>query len=79
MKILKGETLFDKEGLHILNSKGIAIKAEQDIECEILPEHLDRVVTVLIRNRLERGLDAEGNPLPQTTEQQITPEQEKQE
>lgn len=63
MKILKGEHLFNKDGLHILDSKGIAIVADQDTECEISPEHLDRVQKIVIENRLAKGLDADGNEI----------------
>jgi hypothetical protein len=63
MKIRKGEELFNEQGLHILNSKGIAIVAEQDTECDILPEHLDRVKQIIVSNRLAKGLDEEGNEI----------------
>jgi hypothetical protein len=63
MKILKGEELFNELGLHILDSKGIAIIAEEDIECDILPEHLDRVMEIVISNRLAKGLDKDGNEI----------------
>lgn len=63
MKILKGEELFNKDGLHILDAKGIAMKAEEDTECEILPEHLDRVKSIVIANRLAKGLDENGNEI----------------
>ena len=63
MKILKGEHLFNKEGLHILDSKGIAVVAGQDTECDILPEHLDRVKQIVVNNRLAKGLDEDGNEI----------------
>lgn len=63
MKILKGEHLFNKEGLHVLNAKGIAMKAEEDTECEILPEHLERVRSIVIASRLAKGLDEQGNEI----------------
>lgn len=63
MKILKGEELFNEQGLHILDDKGVAIKADQDTECNILPEYLDRVKQIVVSNRLAKGLDEEGNEI----------------
>ena len=63
MKILKGEELFNQDGLHILDAKGIAIKAEEDTECEIHPDHLERVRSIVIAKRLAKGLDEQGNEI----------------
>jgi hypothetical protein len=79
MKILKGEYLFSKEGLHILDSKGIAILAEEDTECEILPEHIERVRHIVIGSRLIRGLDEDGNEIKVEEPIQEQPEQEESE
>lgn len=70
MKILKGEHLFSKDGLHILDDKGIAIRAEQDTECEILPEQLDRVKQIVFNDRLAKGLDENGNEIKKEQPQQ---------
>lgn len=63
MKILKGEELFNKDGLHIIDTRGIAIKADQDTECEISSEHVERVRSIVSANRLAKGLDEEGNEI----------------
>jgi len=68
MKILKGENLFSKFGTHVLDEKGIAIQASEDTECNILPEHLDRVKFIVEQNRKKRGLDAEGHPIVEDPE-----------
>jgi len=80
MKILKDEHLFDKNGLHILDDKGIATRATEDVECEVDEQHLERVKAIVIKDRAHRGLDAEGNALVEelletVSEQQITEEQ----
>lgn len=69
MKILKGEYLFDKNGLHVLDDKGIAIAAEEDIECEIDVQHLERVKAIVTKSRADRGLDEEGNPVPEKSDE----------
>jgi hypothetical protein len=63
MKILKGEELFNQDGLHILDERGFAICAEQDIDCNIASEHLARVSQIVIANRLAKGLDEDGNEI----------------
>jgi hypothetical protein len=71
MKILKGEYLFSEQGTHICDENGFALIAEEDTECHILPEHLERVQALVIEDRVLRGLDAEGNPIPEEVEEAI--------
>ena len=57
IKIRKNEALFSQEGLHILDEKGIAVLAQEDIECDIAEEHFERVKQIVIAQRLRYGLD----------------------
>lgn len=73
IKILKGEELFSKQGTHICDSNGIAIVAIEDTECEI-DDRIETVKNILKQKRLDRGLDEDGNPIPQqeqNTDQEI--------
>jgi len=67
MKILKGEHLFSALGTHICDAKGVAIKATEDVECDIIPEHFDRVKSIIETERSIKGLDAEGKPIIEVT------------
>lgn len=64
IKILKGEELFSKEGTHICDGNGIAIVATEDTECEV-NDRIDIVKNILKQKRLDRGLDEDGNPVPE--------------
>ena len=61
VKILAGEYLFSEQGVHICNDLGFATKADADVEVEVSDEKVDHVKTLLAIDRLNRGLDAEGN------------------
>ena len=61
IKIRKNEALFSQEGLHILDEKGIAILAQEDTECDIAEEHVERVKQIVIAQRLRYGLDENGD------------------
>jgi hypothetical protein len=65
IKILKGEYLFSENGTHICDNLGFAKIADEDVECEINEEHFDRVQDLITSDRLFRGLDAEGNKIPE--------------
>ncbi len=73
IKILKGEELFSKQGTHICDSKGIALVATEDTECEV-DDRIDMVKSILKQKRLDRNLDEEGNPI--VAKEEKTPEQE---
>lgn len=80
MKILKDEYLFDSNGLHILDDRGIATRATEDVECEVDEQHLERVIAIVIKDRARRGLDANGDiiieeSLETVSEHQIPEEQ----
>lgn len=64
IKILKGEELFSREGTHICDNNGIAIVATEDTEFEV-EERIDIVKNILKQKRLDRGLDEDGNPIPE--------------
>lgn len=68
IKILKDEYLFSEQGAHVLDARGIAIRASDDIEVEVLDEHVERVKDILTQGRLIRGLDADGIPIPEPSE-----------
>jgi hypothetical protein len=53
MKILikKGEYLFNQNGHHVLDSKGFAIKASEDTECEVNEEASGKVLNILNESR----------------------------
>ena len=63
VKILVGEYLFNEQGLHVCDNLGFATKAEVDIEVEISEDKADHVKYLLSIDRLNRGLDATGNPV----------------
>ena len=64
IKILKDEYLFSEQGTHVCDAQGFAIKASEDVECEVSDEHAERIKELLKAERLNRGLDEEGNPIP---------------
>lgn len=53
MKILikKDEYLFTANGLHIIDEKGFAVKANEDVEIEIAEEYFEKVVALLEAER----------------------------
>lgn len=61
VKILAGEYLFSEQGVHVCNDLGFATKADADVEVEIADDKADQVKALLVIDRLNRGLDAEGN------------------
>jgi hypothetical protein len=65
IKILKGEHLFLKNGTHICDEKGIAQRAQEDVECDISFSHTARVKEIIKADRLNRGLDENGIPIPE--------------
>jgi hypothetical protein len=65
IKILKGEYLFSPQGTHVCDEKGFATIAEVDTECNIDEEHYQRVRDVVVADREFRGLDSEGNVIPE--------------
>ena len=62
IRILPGEFLFSTSGTHVLDARGIAIRAEVDTDCEIDAEHYNRVLNIVTSGRLARGLDESGQP-----------------
>lgn len=64
IKILKDEYLFSEQGTHVCDEHGFAIKASENVECEVNEEHAERVKALLKENRLNAGLDEEGNLIP---------------
>ena len=61
IKILAGEYLFDEQGHHVLDDRGFALKADAEVDVEILDGKSEQVKTLLIADRVNRGLDADGN------------------
>lgn len=80
IKILKDEYLFSEQGTHVCDKHGFAIKASEDVECEVNEEHAERVKALLKASRLNAGLDEEGNPIPASEpvviEQPVAPVEE---
>mgnify|MGYP003329526729 CR=1 FL=1 len=64
IKILAGEYLISEQGTHICDSNGFAMRAEEDTECEI-KERVDVVLEIIKNDRLNHGLDENGNPIPE--------------
>jgi len=63
IKILKGENLFDDNGLHICDKNGFALVANED--CEIDVTHRVEIVNQILKDsRALRGLDENGVPFP---------------
>jgi hypothetical protein len=74
IKILKDEYLFNEKGTHICDSNGVAIKASEDIECDV-NERSEIVLELLRLDRENRGLDIEGRPiLPEQIEPPVIEE-----
>jgi hypothetical protein len=67
VKILAGEYLFDEQGLHVLDDRGFALKADAEVEVEVSDSKADQVKALLIADRANRGLDAEGLVIVQET------------
>lgn len=65
IKIFKDEHLFSEQGLHICDARGFATTAAEDTECEVSDEHAERVLNIIAADRKRRGLDENGNPLPE--------------
>jgi hypothetical protein len=63
IKILKDEYLFNEQGTHVCDSNGVAIKALNDIECDV-NEKLEIVLELIRQDRENRGLDMNGDPFP---------------
>jgi|688.fasta_scaffold1680034_1 hypothetical protein len=78
VKILAGEYLFDKQGLHILDGRGFATKAAAEVEVEVLDEKYTHVRALLAADRGNRGLDVEGNPILSTDLESPTQTEESQ-
>ncbi len=62
IKILKGEQIFSEHGTHVCDDNGFAIIASQDMECEV-NNRIETVIEILKEQRAIRGLDQDGNPL----------------
>jgi hypothetical protein len=60
VKILAGEYLFSEQGLHVLDDRGFALKADTEIEVEVSDSKADQVKALIVADRANRGLDAEG-------------------
>jgi hypothetical protein len=67
VKILAGEYLFDEQGLHVLDDRGFALKADAEVEVEVSDSKADQVKALLVSDRANRGLDAEGLVIVQET------------
>jgi hypothetical protein len=61
IKILTGEYIFNKRGTHVLDERGFAVKAQAEIEVEVSDDKADQIKALLVADRANRGLDAEGN------------------
>ena len=61
MKILikQGECLWSEIGTHVIDEKGFAKTADQDVEVDILPEHYDRVLSIVEAERAVKALPVE--------------------
>jgi hypothetical protein len=73
--ILKDEYILNNKGHHICDDRGFAIKAEEDIECEVEDSFFSAVQDRIIEERAIRGLDADGNPIPVEEEPQEEPQE----
>lgn len=51
IQLLTNEYLWSKEGTHVCDDQGFAIKAESDCEIEIEDEHHDRVLKIITEER----------------------------
>lgn len=64
IKIFKGECLYSEAGTHVCDERGFAITASEDTEVDIHDQEASRVMMLLELERMVRGLDRDGNPLP---------------
>jgi len=74
LQILKGEYLFSEQGTHVLDERGFAIPAEENCECEVSDEHVERVSALLKAERNFKGLDENGNPIPEQPQPEELPD-----
>lgn len=75
IKILKGENLFDDNGLHICDENGFAIVASEDCEIDV-SNRVDIVKKLLKDSRELMGLDENGVPFPIEPDPPLPTEQE---
>lgn len=64
IKILAGEHLFSEQGTHVCDSNGIALRAVEDVEIEVA-ERVEIVLELIKNDRLNLGLDENGDPIPE--------------
>lgn len=61
IKILKNEYLFSKDGYHICDENGFATMAQEDCEILVEDKQAERVLSIIKKDRENRGLDENGN------------------
>lgn len=77
LKLVPGDFLRSNDGLHICDESGAAIRVEEEIVLQIENEAMYvRTLEYLKLERLNRGVDENGNPLK--TEQDIIQERQTQ-
>lgn len=74
IKILKDEYLFSEQGTHVLDEQGFAVLAQEDCECEVSDEQVERVSALLKAERNFKGLDENGNPIPEQPQPEELPD-----
>jgi hypothetical protein len=58
MKIIlqKGDYLWSKNGTHLCDELGVAIKADRTMEVEVDDVHIDRILPIIKQTRRHEGL-----------------------